>query len=149
MPRYVIAPVEALPPGERIVTVIGGRSIGVFNVDGELFAVRNRCPHKGAELCRGRVVSPSPLSSAPGEFMPQPGPPWLQCPWHGWEFDLRSGQSWIDPASLRVRAYPVSVENGDAVDGADARQLVRGPFVADTYKVGVEADYIVVDMSSS
>jgi 3-phenylpropionate/trans-cinnamate dioxygenase ferredoxin subunit len=149
MPRYVIAPVDALPPGERIVTVIAGRSIGVFNVDGEFYAVRNRCPHKGAELCRGRVVLPSPLSSAPGEFITQSGPPWLQCPWHGWEFDLRSGQSWIDPTSLRVRAYSVAVENGEAVDGADPSKLVRGPFVADTYTVEVEADYIVVDMSSS
>ncbi|MBO0705932.1 MAG: Rieske 2Fe-2S domain-containing protein, partial [Candidatus Dormibacteraeota bacterium] len=45
--RYVVAPVEDLPPGERRIVEIDRRSIGVFNVDGRLFALRNRCPHQG------------------------------------------------------------------------------------------------------
>ena len=39
----------------------------------------------------------------------------IRCPWHGWEFDLRTGQSWFDPRAVRVRRYDVSVEPGALV----------------------------------
>ncbi len=62
----------------------------------------------------------------------------LKCPWHGWEFDLRTGQSYCDPKSTWVRAYEVTVEPGEA--------LARGPFVAETFPVSVEENYIVVEL---
>jgi hypothetical protein len=61
-----------------------------------------------------------------------------RCPWHGWEFDIHTGQSWCDPSKLRVKTYPVSVE-----PGAD---LVKGPYVAETYPVTVEDDYVLVEV---
>ena len=62
----------------------------------------------------------------------------IRCPWHGWEFDIRTGQSYCDPKRFRVRAYPVNVEPGSAV--------VKGPYVAETLAVSVESDYVVVDL---
>ena len=62
----------------------------------------------------------------------------IRCPWHGWEFDVRTGQSYCDPRRFRVKAYPVNVEPGTAV--------VKGPYVAETIKVAVESDYVVVDL---
>src|SRR5437660_1746670 len=63
----------------------------------------------------------------------------IRCPWHGWEFDIRTGQSYCDPRRFRAKAYPVNVEPGSAV--------VKGPYVAETVKVAVESDYVVVDLS--
>jgi 3-phenylpropionate/trans-cinnamate dioxygenase ferredoxin subunit len=62
----------------------------------------------------------------------------LKCPWHGWEYDIRTGQSWCDPNDTKVRAYPVTVEHGETV--------AKGPFVAETFQVAVEQDYIVVEV---
>ena len=62
----------------------------------------------------------------------------LRCPWHGWEFDIRTGQSYCDPKKFRTRAYPVNVEPGTNV--------VKGPYVAETLAVSVESDYVVVDL---
>ena len=87
--RYVVGAVDDIPPGSRKVILVNGREIGVFNVNGEFFAVLNRCPHQGGPLCSGRqtgfLVAPTPGDyqlSRPGEV--------IRCPWHGWEFDLRS-----------------------------------------------------------
>ncbi|HLH68542.1 MAG TPA: Rieske (2Fe-2S) protein [Candidatus Dormibacteraeota bacterium] len=145
MAKYVIAAVDEVKPGERLITMVAGRSIGVFNVDGVFYAIRNRCPHQGAELCLGRVVAPPARSPLPGSFEREEGPPFLQCPWHGWEFDLSTGRSWFDPARVRVRAYPVDVRAGLALKaelGSPARR--EGPVFAETYRVDVESDYIMV-----
>ena len=64
MSRHVVASVEEIAPGTCKVVTIKGREIGVFNVNNEFFALINRCPHQGAPLCRGaivsRLVAPSP-----------------------------------------------------------------------------------------
>ena len=53
--KYVVAAVDEIPPGGRKIVDVAGRSIGVFNLGGEYFALRNRCPHQGGPLCEGRV----------------------------------------------------------------------------------------------
>jgi len=62
--RHVIGTVDEIPPGSRKVIEVDGREIGVFNVNGEYFAVLNRCPHQGGPLCKGRqtgfLTSPTP-----------------------------------------------------------------------------------------
>src|SRR4051794_5613446 len=100
MSKHVVATVDEIPPGGRKIVEVVGRSIGVFNVGGELFAVRNRCPHEGGALCEGRTVGVL-VSDAPGHYeYSRPGEI-LRCPWHGWEFDLRTGRSWFDPQRVR------------------------------------------------
>lgn len=148
MTRYVIAPVSEVPPGARKIVEVAGRSLGVFNIDGEIFALRNRCPHQGGPLCTGRL-SGFLQASIPGEYVySRPGEV-LRCPWHGWEFDVRTGQSWFDPARTRVRSYEASVMPGTALPDkvkAPGSGLVQGPYVAETYPVSIEEDYIVVEM---
>src|SRR5690349_19573519 len=111
MARYVVATVAEIAPGGRKIVEIAGRSIGIFNVDGEFFALRNRCPHQGGPLCSGSLMGVV-SASVPGEYQYSRPGEIVRCPWHGWEFDVRTGQSWIDPAPLRVRRYEVSVEEG-------------------------------------
>ena len=151
MARYVVATVEEIPPGGRKVVEVAGRSIGVFNVGGEFFALRNRCPHQGGPLCLGRLGG-FVIATAPGEYEYSREGEILQCPWHGWEFDIRTGQSWFDPARTRVARYNVTVEPADA-EGDDAGAgeppapgLEPGPYMAETYPVSVERRNVVVEI---
>lgn len=139
--RFVVGTVQEVPDGGRKIVELAGRSIGVFNLGGEFFALRNRCPHQGGPLCQGRrwsaieaAVPGQVRTSRPGEI--------LSCAWHGWEFDIRTGQSWCDPARLRVRRYDVHVERG----GPATR--VPGPYRAETFPVTVDGDYLTVEVDA-
>jgi nitrite reductase/ring-hydroxylating ferredoxin subunit len=134
MARHVVAPVDELPPGTRKFLRIDERPIAIFNIKGEFFGLLNRCPHQGAALCEGPLIGLA-QSSDPGEIEYTKLGEIIRCPWHGWEFDIRTGQSYCDPKRFRARAYPVNVEPGASV--------VKGPYVAETIKVSVESDYVV------
>ncbi len=137
MARYVVGTVDDIRPGGRKVVEIGGRRVGVFNVGGEYFAILDRCPHQGGSLCSGRQTG-LVTSSRPGEYeVTRPGEI-IRCPWHGWEFDIRTGQSWCDPARLKAKRYAAHREPGAA--------LAEGPYVAESFPVSVEEDYVVVEV---
>jgi nitrite reductase/ring-hydroxylating ferredoxin subunit len=133
--RVVVAPLKEFPPGERKIVNAGSRSIGVFRVGDRFYAIRNRCPHQGGPLCLGRLA-PWARSSGPGDFSVDASPSLIACPWHGWEYDLETGQSFLGPGEPRVKAYDVSVTRGDRVPG---------PYVAETFDVYIEEDYVVLD----
>ena len=137
MARHVVATVGEIPPGGRKLLTLNGRDIGIFNIAGDYFALLNRCPHQGAALCKGTLVSLA-TSDAPGHFELTREGEMLKCPWHGWEYDVRTGQSWCDPEDTKVKLYPVTIEAGE--------RLVKGPYVAETFAVSVEQDYIVVEV---
>lgn len=112
--RHVVCRVEELEVGRPRIESIGGRLIGVVRTDGGIFALRNVCPHQGAELCRGTLGS-TMLPSEPQEYrVGLPGHV-MRCPWHGWEFDITTGRSIFDPENVRVRTYPVFVEDGAVI----------------------------------
>ena len=147
MARYVVAVVDEIPPGGRKIVEVAGRSIGIFNLSGEFFALRNRCPHQGGPLCTGKLTG-FVRSTSPGDYEYSRQGEILRCPWHGWEFDLRNGQSWFDPARVRVRQYDVTVEPATAIASAQppAPGLEPGPYVAETYPVSIEQQYVVVEV---
>ena len=82
-------------------------------MNGSFHALLNRCPHKAAPLCLGQVKY-LVTASRPYEFDVEREGEVLQCPWHGWEFDLRTGRSFFNPHRTRVRTYEVSVEPPEA-----------------------------------
>jgi nitrite reductase/ring-hydroxylating ferredoxin subunit len=147
MTRYIVATVEEIPPGGRKIVEVAGRSIGVFNLDGEFFALRNRCPHQGGPLCVGALTGLI-TSSGPGEYEYSRAGEIVRCPWHGWEFDIRTGQSWFDPARVRVRRYEVAVEGEQPgpAESAPPTALARSPYVAESYPVAVERRHVIVDV---
>ena len=134
---HPVCRVDDLPPGARVIVDIGGISIAVFNVDGQLFALHNRCPHQGGALCKGPLVGVV-TSTEPGRFDYSRRGELLKCPWHGWAYDIRTGQSWCDPKSTRARQFQVTVEPGE--------KLVKGPYVAETFPVSVQEEYVVVEV---
>ena len=135
MTRHVVATVDEIPTGGRKIVTVRGREIGIFNVGQSFYGLINRCPHQGAPLCRGEIVSRL-VAPSPGDYRLTRTGEMIRCPWHCWEFDIRTGQSWCDPDSVLARCFDVAVEPGETV--------ARGPFVAETVEVSVEQDYVVV-----
>lgn len=110
MARHFVAPLSALPPGGRLLVEAGGKAIVLFNLSGDLFGLLNRCPHQGGPLCRGTQIGLAQADpAAPGQLRYTRQGEILRCPWHGWEFDIRTGLSRAEPAKLRTRTYPVGV----------------------------------------
>jgi 3-phenylpropionate/trans-cinnamate dioxygenase ferredoxin subunit len=138
--RHVVGPVADLPPGTRRRIEVNGRGIAIFNDRGTFYALRDVCPHRGARLSDGTVVG-SVTASGPGCYETDPARRLVKCPWHGWEFDLSTGQSWCDPEHARVRSYDVTVEQGAALATGEP---VPGPYVAETVEISVEDDYVVI-----
>ncbi|MGZ4178441.1 MAG: Rieske (2Fe-2S) protein [Solirubrobacteraceae bacterium] len=136
MRRVIVARAGEIAPGERKLVRVAGRSIGVFNVAGEYFALRNRCPHQGGPLCEGFQFAPL-RSAGPGEYARGAAGEIIRCPWHGWEFSVRTGRSWFDPERTRVRSYPASLRS--------AEQLEDEPEV-ETFPVRQDGAYVVVEL---
>ena len=87
-----VASIDDIPEGRSIAVDVGYRRIALFRVEGEVFALDETCPHRGGPLHDGVVDRGVVL-----------------CPWHQWQFDLRTGCSPVNPLS-RVRVYPVRLE---------------------------------------
>ncbi len=144
--RVVVAPLGSFADGERRIVEVGGRSIGVFRVGDSFYGIRNRCPHQGGPLCLGHVLGDA-VAEAPGAARISRDPLRIACPWHGWEYDLDSGQSFMGGAVAGVRSYGARVERGGSLlEEATARpaQRVPGPYVAETFEVKVEDEYVVL-----
>jgi nitrite reductase (NADH) small subunit len=92
-----IARIEQCPPGQALELVAGDRIVALYNVDGEFFALDGVCPHQGGPLGRGC------LSGAI-----------VTCPWHGWQFDVRTGQHQLS-RTLKQPQFELRVEQGQVL----------------------------------
>jgi 3-phenylpropionate/trans-cinnamate dioxygenase ferredoxin subunit len=102
-------PASELPPGARRVVQVGRREIAVWNVDGKLYALKNRCPHQQAPLIAG-AIGGTRLESPVGEYRYGLGGRVLRCPWHAYEFDLATGACLVEGDRFRVAAYEIGRE---------------------------------------
>jgi 3-phenylpropionate/trans-cinnamate dioxygenase ferredoxin component len=92
-----VASVDELPPGSVKIVRAGSIAVGVYNLDGEYYAIEDRCSHDDGPL-------------AEGEFDPEEAV--VICPRHGSKFDIRSGRPLSLPAYEPVDTFPVLVEDG-------------------------------------
>ena len=114
MADHAVARVEDVAAGRGLVVHVDGDSVGIFNVGGRFFALRNACLHQGGPACEG-VVLPAHRAhaSADGrshEYLDADNPV-VCCPWHGWEYDIKTGTCLADP-TRRIQSYPVQVVDG-------------------------------------
>jgi 3-phenylpropionate/trans-cinnamate dioxygenase ferredoxin subunit len=128
--RHVVGPIDRFPTGTQRRVMVGVRAIAVFNVDGRFYALRDACPHQGAALSSGVIVSEL-SAGGPGDYRFDRGRKCVKCPWHGWEYDLETGRSYYDPEHDRVRAYAVEVES-------------CGSYTAETVQVTTENAQVVL-----
>jgi len=148
MAKYVVARLGEIAPGAHKIVEVKDRVIGVFNVSGSFFALLNRCPHQGGPLCLGQI-SGFLHARVPGEFTYSRKGEILRCPWHGWEFDIKTGQSWFDPIKTRVRSYKIAIETQKTLDVVSNKGPVSrkpGPYRAETYSVTLEQKCVVVEI---
>jgi nitrite reductase/ring-hydroxylating ferredoxin subunit len=155
MARFVIGMVSEIPPGSRRIVTVARRSIGVFNVGGRFYAIKNVCPHQGAPLCEGQVTGTTRTlwdSEGPRLEWCREGEV-IRCPWHAWEFDLTNGDT-IFASRNRVRAYAVSVESADGAGETAERAPSNVPddsFTSsrlETFPVETLAGRVVVEVDS-
>lgn len=96
MPETVrVAATSDLPPGTAMELTVQGRVIALYNVEGRFYAIDGICPHAGGPLGEGRLS---------GNV--------VTCPWHGWQFDVSSGQHCLNPG-LQQTTFAVMVEGDD------------------------------------
>ena len=87
--------VEDVPSGRgATVELNNGTELALYNVGGEFFAMENFCPHKGAPLADGQLCGHT-----------------VECDWHGWRFDVRTGQC-LTRAGSSIESYEVITEDG-------------------------------------
>jgi 3-phenylpropionate/trans-cinnamate dioxygenase ferredoxin subunit len=92
-----VVPVDELPPGSVKIVVAGSLRLGVYNLNGKLCAIEDRCSHDDGPLCEG-------------DYDPEEGT--VVCPRHGATFDICSGRPLTLPAYEPVETFPVRVEDG-------------------------------------
>jgi nitrite reductase/ring-hydroxylating ferredoxin subunit len=105
-----IGPLQAFPSQAISIVKVNRTEIGLVRSGDDLYALRNICPHQTGPLCRGKLVH-AMASPEPGVMELSETDLLVACPWHGWEFDVRTG-SCISDAKLRVATYPVEVHEG-------------------------------------
>jgi len=99
MTEYVVGKVDDIAPGTAIAVQAGRRTIAVFRIGNEFFAVANACPHKGGSLCEGEVILEDKM---------------VRCPWHHWNWRLADGKLETDPRQ-RLRTFAVAVDDGEVI----------------------------------
>jgi nitrite reductase/ring-hydroxylating ferredoxin subunit len=117
MPEVFVAKIAQFPDGERRIVAHGGLEIGVFHWQGEFYAYENLCVHQGGPACEGimmhkvedviasdRTWSGQRFSDKQIHFV---------CPWHGYEYDLKTGECAAD-RSLRLKSFKV-VRRGEDI----------------------------------
>ena len=140
--RHIICSAAELPPGTRRIVEIEARSIGIFNLNGQLYALKNVCPHRYAPLCEGPLTG-LVTGDQPGTLVLERPGEIVRCPWHGWEFDIRTGRSVFNPNQFRTKTYAACFQNirSSQIQGCMGTKSSES---VETYPVGVEEQHVVV-----
>lgn len=116
MREVFVAQEGEIADGGRKVIAHDGLEVGVFRVDGAFYAWRNECPHAGGPICQGRLMK-GLEERLDGEkrslgIHHAAGVLNVVCPWHGFEFNVRTGRH-AGVADIRLVGYPVKVRDGE------------------------------------
>lgn len=118
MGEHVITDASDLDNGDRLVTELEGREVGIFKIDGEFYAYTSWCAHQSGPICGGSVGGTwqATYDQESGETDRQ----WtmdgqaIRCPWHNWEYDLKSGECLSKPG-IRLPEHDVRIEDGELI----------------------------------
>lgn len=112
--RFLVGASERVPEGGRLVIDIGDKAIGIFRVEGKLYAWENRCAHQGGPVCQGKIIPRVTEVIEPGGesrgFAFDESCLHIVCPWHGFEYDIKTG---VHPGRLSARLIRVEVEENE------------------------------------
>ena len=120
---YRVGAVEDFALGKPRSVEIAGRVITIVRTEGGVFAFGASCPHQGGPLCAGSIHG-TMLPSDPDEYVYGQDGDVIRCPWHGYEFSIRTGESIAGAARGQVPVYQVDVR--DDVVYASLTRIRRG-----------------------
>jgi len=109
-----VAEVDEIPPGQGIGVDVDGIEIAVFNVEGEFFAIANRCAHQSAPLCKAgerKINAEHTWTETRGGINADAKT--VSCPWHLWTWDLETGRN--EASGSRIATFDCHVEDGDVL----------------------------------
>jgi 3-phenylpropionate/trans-cinnamate dioxygenase ferredoxin subunit len=113
--RSVVCQVSDLDPGQRRVVQPGRRPVILCrSASGAFYAVGTVCPHQGADLCKGRF-SGTAIDDGVGHYQWGLDGEVIRCPWHQWEFDVKTGRALFGEEDERIATYEVTVEGSDVL----------------------------------
>jgi nitrite reductase (NADH) small subunit len=119
-----VARLEDLLPGEKKVVDIDGTGIGLFNIDGEVYALENVCPHQGGPLCEGDLFRHLDAEVTANrrirKFFRSEERTIVACPWHGYEFEIKTGACLVNPMYSAL-TLPVEVRDDGVYVGVPVR----------------------------
>ncbi|HEV3021516.1 MAG TPA: Rieske 2Fe-2S domain-containing protein [Pirellulales bacterium] len=98
-----IASLDECPPGNCLERIADGHVVALYNVDGTFHALDGVCPHQGGPLGKGCLEGVI-----------------VTCPWHGWQFDVRTGQHQLSRTIVQPR-FEVRLEGNDVLVDVDRR----------------------------
>jgi nitrite reductase/ring-hydroxylating ferredoxin subunit len=130
-----LGPAESFENGKAQILTINGRQIGVIRSGDEVFALRNICPHEYAPVCAGYSMKKL-FGEKPGQMEVDEETLFVVCPWHGWEFDARTGRAAWGNSTYRLKTYPAKIEDGNVfveVKGPSRSSAAEKAAVADAH----------------
>ena len=115
--EYRVGAITDIPERTGILVQAGGLELGIFRVNGRLHAYENRCRHQGGPVCTGEIIGRYEQviladGTVGGERFADDEVR-IACPWHGWEYDLTTGECTAD-RRFRLRRIEVRNRNGEA-----------------------------------
>lgn len=109
--RQKIATTDELPAdGDRIIADVDGIEIAIVRFDGEYYALANHCIHQGGPLCEGSLDGRTVVGDDGWEWEYDTDEKYVRCPWHGWIFDITTGQN-VNADRYVTPTYDVEVED--------------------------------------
>ena len=97
--EYLLGKLEDIPEGKGMAFQAGRTTVAVFRSKGKLFAINNRCVHKGASMCEGELTDGGKV---------------VRCPWHNWAFDLTTGEHCYDRKE-KIRTYEIRLDGDEVI----------------------------------
>jgi nitrite reductase (NADH) small subunit len=116
MAEHPIGHVSDFKDGDKKVFIVDGIEVGIFQLGGTFYAWRNICPHQGGPVCQGRifrrVVQDVDAEGKVHGRRYNENIRHIVCPWHGGEFDIRSGYH-AGTNSLALNSIQTTIRNGE------------------------------------
>jgi 3-phenylpropionate/trans-cinnamate dioxygenase ferredoxin subunit len=113
-----IAAADLPRPGHVALVTIGRHRVGIMRVGDEIYALADRCPHRGAPLCSAGEIVTGIERRSDGTLELGPEGTLIRCPWHKWDFEIATGRCPVDDRK-RVRAYTVARDGDDVIVSLD------------------------------
>lgn len=92
---------EDIEKGKGKTVKVNDKEIAIFNLNDEFYALDNTCPHRGGPLGEGEIEDSK-----------------VTCPWHGWTFDVKTGQNIFNPM-IKQKGYNIKLEDNKILVDVD------------------------------